>query len=289
MVDVAQLVEPRLVMPVVAGSSPVVHPICIAHIEELYCLGYIDEGSSMFKDYNLTNISIPLKVLFTSYLCVVGIGYIMATAQILFTHGMADGKFGLSIDDIVYSYYGNRSGTVLENKLDGSMKENASDADRLAIIKWVHVGADEVSFKQRGINTIFENNCLACHSTEAGMGLPDFSHFETIKNYAQVDTGASFSSLTRVSHIHLFGISFIFFFVGLIFVMATHVSTLLKSLAVSMPFVSQLMDISSWWLTKLDPMFAWVVIIGGTGMGIAFAFMWVVSIYEMWLMPHDDG
>ena len=26
MVDVAQLVEPRLVMPVVAGSNPVVHP-----------------------------------------------------------------------------------------------------------------------------------------------------------------------------------------------------------------------------------------------------------------------
>ena len=27
MVDVAQLVEPRIVIPVVAGSSPVVHPI----------------------------------------------------------------------------------------------------------------------------------------------------------------------------------------------------------------------------------------------------------------------
>ena len=27
MVDVAQLVEPRFVVPVVAGSSPVIHPI----------------------------------------------------------------------------------------------------------------------------------------------------------------------------------------------------------------------------------------------------------------------
>jgi hypothetical protein len=27
MVDVAQLVEPRIVIPAVAGSSPVVHPI----------------------------------------------------------------------------------------------------------------------------------------------------------------------------------------------------------------------------------------------------------------------
>ena len=56
----------------------------------------------------------PIKVLFTGYLCTVGIGYFFALIQILFTHGMADGKFGLSVDDIVYSYYGNRSGTVLE-------------------------------------------------------------------------------------------------------------------------------------------------------------------------------
>jgi len=34
--------------------------------------------------------------------------YLLALAQILFTHGMADGKVGLSIEDIVYSYYGNR-------------------------------------------------------------------------------------------------------------------------------------------------------------------------------------
>jgi len=243
----------------------------------------------MFKDYNLTNISIPLKVLFTSYLCVVGIGYIMATAQILFTHGMADGKFGLSIDDIVYSYYGNRSGTILENKLDGSMKENASDADRLAIIKWIHDGADEASFKARGIDKIFENNCVACHSADSGMGLPELTSFERIKKFANPDTGASIPSLTRVSHIHLFGISFIFFFVGMIFVMAKMDSMILKSVAVSMPFVAQLLDISSWWLTKFNPEFAWLVIIGGTGMGLSFALMWVVSIYEMWFMPADKA
>ena len=79
----------------------------------------------------------PLKVLFTGYLCAVAIGYLFALIQILFTHGMADGKFGLSVDDIVYSYYGNRSGTALEIKLNGSMKVNASEQERFAIMKWV--------------------------------------------------------------------------------------------------------------------------------------------------------
>ncbi|MDQ6970952.1 MAG: hypothetical protein Q9M16_10625 [Mariprofundus sp.] len=241
----------------------------------------------MLYKWNLTNIGLPLKVLFTSYLCVVAIGYVMAFTQILFTHGMADGKFGLSVDDIVYSYYGNRSGTLIENKLDGSMKDKAEDADRFKIIQWVRDGADEETFKSKGIDQIFENNCFGCHSAEADMGLPDFTQFQNIKERAKEDTGATFSSLTRVSHIHLFGISFIFFFVGLIFVMSKSVPAGLKAIAIAMPFASQIMDIGSWWLTKFEPIFAWLVIIGGGGMAVAFAFMWTVSMYEMWFMRAD--
>ncbi len=242
----------------------------------------------MINGYNLTNIGISLKVLFTSYLCVVGIGYMMAFTQILFTHGMADGKFGLSVDDIVYSYYGDRTGTLIENKLNGSMKDMAEDHDRLEIIKWVREGAEESTFESSGVKMIFENNCFACHSAEAEMGLPDFTKFENIKERAKQDTGATFSSLTRVSHIHLFGISFIFFFVGVIFVFASSVPVWLKSAAIAMPFISQVMDIASWWLTKFDPVFAWLVIIGGSGMGLAFAFMWFVSMYEMWFRKKGE-
>ena len=36
MVDVAQLVEPRIVIPVVAGSIPVVHPINIRYKSKAY-------------------------------------------------------------------------------------------------------------------------------------------------------------------------------------------------------------------------------------------------------------
>ncbi|MBW6452955.1 MAG: hypothetical protein K0A92_04145, partial [Methyloprofundus sp.] len=77
----------------------------------------------------LSELDTPVKVLFTGYLTTVAIGYLFALIQILFTHGMADGKFGLSIDDIVYSYYGNRSGTVLEKKLNGSMKDKATEQE----------------------------------------------------------------------------------------------------------------------------------------------------------------
>ena len=79
-------------------------------------------------------------MLFSGYLTIVAIGYLMAAVQILFTHGMADGQFGLSVDDIVYSYYGKRSGSIIENKLNGSMQTMAPEVERLKIINWVRKG-----------------------------------------------------------------------------------------------------------------------------------------------------
>lgn len=228
----------------------------------------------------LRQLDIPVKVLFTGYLTTVAVGYLVALIQILFTHGLADGKFGLSIDDIVYSYYGNRSGTMLETKLNGSMKDNASEKERFAIIQWVRDGADKDDFVDDGIDKIIESRCVMCHNKEASV--PDFTDFKVLKELAKEDEGATFTSLTRVSHIHLFGISFIFMLVGLIFSFSETSTLKYKSIAIGMPYVFLLVDILSWWLTKLNPMFAWLVIFAGAGMAISFGFMWLISVLEMW-------
>ena len=230
---------------------------------------------------SLKQMDTPVKVLFTGYLSTVAVGYLVALIQILFTHGMADGKFGLSIDDIVYSYYGNRSGTMLETKLNGSMKDNASEQERFAIIQWVRDGADKDDYVDDGIEKIIQDRCVMCHSK--GASVPDFTDFKVLKELAREDEGATFGSLTRVSHIHLFGISFIFMFVGLIFSFSETSTLRYKCIAIGMPYVFLLVDILSWWLTKLNPMFAWLVIFAGAGMAVSFLFMWTVSVAEMWL------
>ena len=231
---------------------------------------------------NLKDLDLPVKVLFTGYLTTVAVGYFFALIQILFTHGMADGQFGLSIDDIVYSYYGNRSGTMLETKLNGTMKDKASEQERFTIIQWVRDGADKDKYEDTGIKQIIETRCVMCHSSEAS-GIPDFTDVETLKKTTEQDEGATFSSLTRVSHIHLFGISFIFMFVGLIFSFAETPTTLYKCVAIGMPYLFLLIDILSWWLTKISPMFAWLVIFAGMGMGVSFISMWVISLFVMWV------
>lgn len=231
---------------------------------------------------NLPSLSLSVKSLFTGYIFVVGLGLLMAGAQIMLTHGMADGKFGLSVDDIVYSYYGNREGSKLESKLNGSMKDKATPQENLTMIKWAREGADEATWHAT-IKPIVEAKCAMCHAHIPT--LPNISHYKGMKGVSKVDHGAEVESLTRVSHIHLFGISFIFFFVGLIFSMAVGFRPWVKATIIFIPFAFLILDIASWWLTKMNPSFAWFVIIGGFGYSIAAGVMLFTSLYQMWIMP----
>ncbi len=235
--------------------------------------------------FTLADLALPIKTLFTGYLLVVGLGLLFAGAQIMLTHGMADGKLGLSVDDIIYSYHGNHEGSnasKLEAKLNGSMKENAPPEVRLALIKWVSNGAPEGEW-QTSIKPQVDQYCAPCHANMPG--LANISDKAVMDTMTQVDGGASVSTLTRVSHIHLFGISFIFFFVGWIFTYASGFSPRTKAIVIFTPFGFLIVDILSWWLTKLEPNFAWLVIIGGFGYSLAASIMIFASLYQMWILP----
>lgn len=234
--------------------------------------------------FNLPNMPAPIKALFAGYLLVIGVGLAMAGLQIMLTHGMADGKVGLSKNDIVYSYYGDRTHSLLESKLNGSMKANAPDAVRADIIKWVHKGAPKEDWDAH-FKGVFAQHCVMCHSVVPN--IPNFNNFEEVQKVAATGEGASFTSLTRVSHIHLFGISFIFFFIGFIFSFAVNVPKTLKILAIAFPFGFLILDILSWWLTKLTPNFAWLTIIGGIGYSLASTYMWCVSMYQMFILSRN--
>lgn len=232
---------------------------------------------------NLENLALPVKALFTGYLLVIGLGLLMAGGQILLTHGMADGKFGLSLDDLVYSYYGDREGSKLEAKLNGSMKDYASPEARLTMVKWARAGAPEGEWEST-IKPLTDQFCVGCHANMPGIA--KVGEKDEMLKVAATDEGATITTLTRVSHIHLFGIAFIFFFVGLIFSLASGFSTTAKSLLIFAPFMFLIIDIAAWWLTKLHPGFAWLVMIGGIGYSLASTVMIFTSLYQMCIMPY---
>ncbi len=230
------------------------------------------------EDLTLGKLPLAYRVLFTAFLLTIGLGLCMAGAQIMLTPGMADGKVGLSMDDIVYSYYGNRSGSKLEAALTGKMKDKAPQDVNFALIQWAR---DEAPVDQWGkVAPLLEKHCAKCHDEESG--LPMLDKLEQVKPLAEVDHGASLASLTRVSHIHLFGISFIFLFVGWIFGMAEF-NQRWKLILISTPFAFLVLDVASWWLTKFWPGCAWFTMIGGLGYSVAAMVMFATSFAQMWL------
>lgn len=164
--------------------------------------------------------------------------------------------------------------------LRGKMGQYATASEKKNISDWVDEGASGNSFPQ--VKPIFDRDCIQCHSPSSGMTIPPFTTYEEVKKVTGVDLGESIRALARVSHIHLFGISFIFLTTGLLFSLST-MNKYLKFVSVTLPFLAIWLDIGSWWLTKYKPIFAYTVIVGGLLMGLSLAIQISFSLYEMWL------
>ncbi len=225
-------------------------------------------------------LPMSLRVTYTMTLLVLGLGYLFASIYVFESHAGRDGNPSLSARDLVIAYSGDKSGTKLENALNGPMRNMLPPRERSEIIAWTHSGAKESDYEQK-IKPIIEKRCLQCHGG-SNPHLPNFSSFEGLSEVAQVDHGMDIFTLVRVSHIHLFGITFIFFIMSVIFSHAYVKPLWFKCIVIAMPFLTIITDVMSWYLTKLWQPFAWVVLISGGLMGVSFAIEWFVSMYQMW-------
>jgi len=223
-----------------------------------------------------------LKVLFSMILLVMGVGYVFAMVQIFEVHAGVDGKAGLSVRDIQIAYAGSSERSRLETALRGPMASMAPEAQINQIIAWVRTGADENEFTSE-ILPILQTNCHGCHdgSHPRMVKLLDYTDVKTL---AVTNQGVSIGTLVRVSHIHLFGLTFIFAIMGFIFSHAYVRQRHLKSVITALPFMAIILDIGSWWLTKVSAAFAYTVMAGGFVMGVSFAMQWLISVYQMWFV-----
>ena len=235
-----------------------------------------------FKD-----ISVSERILNTVFLLTIGLGYLMALANLYYTHTGLDGKPGLSIEDVVISYHGSNNQTRLGIAINGIMKSNLTDpGDKDVILQWIKNGADKPEYNEK-IAPILNRDCVKCHTPVINPALPDLTHYATVSEVAH-SGGESIPTLVRVSHIHLFGIAFILFFIGKIFLLCD-INVYVKRVAVVIPFAAMLLDILSWFITKEISSFAYVVVYSGALMGISMGFQILLSIYQMWFYSKKES
>jgi len=231
-------------------------------------------------------LPLSMRVLFSGALIVLGVGYMFAMIHTFSSHAGRDGNPGLSVDDLIIAYSGSKSDTRLEAALKGPMAGMLPTDERDEIVAWVRREASKEEFETM-IAPIVEKRCDTCHGG-SNPHIPNLKGYDNFSKVVEMDTGVDIFTLVRVSHIHLFGLTFIFFIVGFIFCHSYIKPLWIKCVVMVIPFLAIIFDIMSWYLTKIYTPFAWVVMISGAFMGLSFAVQWIVSMYQMWLYKLPD-
>jgi hypothetical protein len=234
---------------------------------------------------HFSELPLSRRVLYTAVLMILGLAYLFGGIYLYHTYaGRAGGNpMLLTYQDIVVAYSGSSSGSRLETSLRGPMRAMLPLEEVTPIVAWVEGGADRGGY-ETGIRPTLEKRCMSCHDG-SNPHLANLSTFDHLRKVTERDTGTGIFTLVRVSHIHLFGLTMVFFILGSIFSHAYVRPVWFKCTVIATPFVALVLDIGSWYFTKLYQPFAWVVIGGGVLMGLAFAFMVMVSLYQLWFAP----
>lgn len=239
--------------------------------------------SPLHRHYlHFSELPTSMRIMYTAVLLVLGLAYMFAAIYLFHTYSGRDGNpKDMSYDDLVIAYSGSGKGSRLESALRGPMSNMLPPDELNVLVSWVQQGADKGKY-ETAIKPILEKRCLSCHDG-SNPHLANLNGLENLKKVTEQDTGTDIFTLVRVSHIHLFGLTFIFYLVGTIFSHAYWRPVWLKAAIVGLPFLCLALDVISWYLVKLYHPFAFVTMGAGALQGVCFAFMWAVSMYQMWI------
>jgi hypothetical protein len=137
------------------------------------------------------------------------------------------------------------------------------------------------------IKTLFEVRCTRCHNTgNAEAGQYPLESYDQIKPYTVVKTSSAMSltKLAQTTHVHLLGFSMLYGLTGLILAFTSLPAAIRIPLA-PLPLLAQVMDISFWWLARLDepygPMLARGIPITGTIVAAGLGLHILLSLFDL--------
>lgn len=130
----------------------------------------------------LARLPAGLRLMIGTFVVIIGLGYVVAIANVYYSHRLADGAEGLGLGDIRAVYGGLREGDAkaggaatsrMLTMIRGAMRQYFdSDEDYAILEKWLASGADPAGLDAgEGRQTprrVLIRNCLRCHAVSTG-------------------------------------------------------------------------------------------------------------------------
>ena len=134
------------------------------------------------------------------------------------------------------------------------------------------------------IGEIVIDRCARCHCEGAGGGAGQFpiSTPEEFAEYSQTFDGAGMSleKLAQTSHVHLLGFAMLYGLTGVLFSL-TNYPKLMRFVIAPLPLLAQIVDISFWWLARIDPIFAQGIVISGGIVALSLMIQIVLTLLHL--------
>jgi hypothetical protein len=143
------------------------------------------------------------------------------------------------------------------------------------------------------LKDILDTRCARCHNKsapeDAQAGNYPLESYPDYKKYLKIEkaTAMSIEKLTQTTHVHLLSFSMLYFLTGVLFAM-TRYPNLIKIPLAAAPLVFQLLDISCWWLARLEGdtgvWFARMIPITGGVVGVGLMLQILLTLFDLFKM-----
>jgi hypothetical protein len=225
-------------------------------------------------------------------------GLIASAAYVHVHHAKRDGQPGLSMTDLIGSYHGIDAPAPLLQTLERGHPEpphELESLERQALIDWLRSDRiaqtyDDLDLGDFAPAEIIAFNCLACHARrvaethEIARTVP-LDYWDDVSRLAfplKIDP-PPMEILIVTTHTHALSLATISVATMLLLLMTSWPRRLVGFL-IGAGGIALLLDISAWWLARLDPMFVYVIVIAGSAYLFITAVSQLVVLLDL-LMP----
>lgn len=262
----------------------------------------------------LARLPIGMKVMLTAMMIILGFGYLIAAANIFTSHRLADGREGLSLDDVRAVYSGihrpRESGeevpSTMLHMLRGAMRQYVgSEADFDLLEGWLanggsEAGLDEGKDKSSTPRRAILRNCLECHAADVGSSVSSYASFgpdaftveyKRLKQFlplggssaTMIETSPQYTlpRLILISHMHMLAIPMFTLVTGLLFMM-TRWPQAMRHILTPIPMLALVVDFGGWWLARVAAGAVILIPIAGAVFGVVFGLQVIAVLIDLW-------
>jgi hypothetical protein len=190
------------------------------------------------------------------------------------------------------------------------------ETEKVAVLAWLRAGASKEEYESdkfwlpaalagRPIAKQFKNNpagpevkiksiiqarCVSCHGKDAGRDPKaeqfPLEQYDQIAKYTKVQTSSAMAleRLAQTTHVHLLGFSMLYGLTGLLLALTSYWALIRVSLA-PLALVAQVVDISFWWLARMNaphgPMFAQAIPYSGAVVAVALGLQILLTLFDL--------